>query len=138
MLENRLPGPNTIRPEVSFVSFEEETAIATTYMLRIISFGPRQLLHIGYPPALAEIIRGENFLDESAPHFIVEFSRDSDFYYGFTGEPPEFSIDFVTLAIHELIHGLGFHSSLREDGSFPVAAQTVTVTGVNDREKDGP
>ena len=83
LLENRLPGPNTIRVEVLFRFFEEETTIATTYMLRIISFGPRELLHIGYPPALAEIIRGENFLGESAPHFIVGFSRDSDFYYGY-------------------------------------------------------
>ena len=126
LLENRLPGSNTIRVEVSFRFFEEETTIATTYMLRIISFGPMQLLHIGYPPALAEIIRGENFLGESAPHFIVGFSRDSDFYYGFTGEPPEFSIGFVTLAIHELIHGLGFHSSLKKDGSFPAATLDVT------------
>ena len=126
LLENRLPGPNTIRVEASFISFKEETTIATTYPPRIISFGPRQLLHIGYPPALAEIIKGENLIGESAPHFIVGFSRDSDFYYGFTGEPPEFSIDFVTLAIHELIHGLGFHSSLREDGSFPAATLEVT------------
>ena len=95
-------------------------------MRRILSFGPEELIHIGYPPALAEIIAKEKLIDESLPHFIMEFSRDSDFYYGFTDEAPSFSIDFVTLAIHEIIHGLGFHSSLKEDGSFPRATLDVT------------
>ena len=55
------------------------------------------------------------------------FSRNSNFYYGLRGEAPPSSIDFVTLAIHEIIHGLGFHSSLGKDGSFP--SETLDVTG---------
>ena len=126
LLESRLPGTNVIRIEAFFKSFEDRTVIATTRMRRIISFGPEELLHIGYPPALAEKIKGEKLIDESTPHFIVEFSKSSNFYYGFTGEPPPSSIGFVTLAIHEIIHGLGFHSSLKEDGSFPEATLDVT------------
>ena len=119
LLEDRLPGPNIIRVEASFIPFEDETTIARTSIWQIISFGPEELLHIGYPPALAERIKGEKLVDGSMPHFIVEFSRNSNFYYGLRGEAPPSSIDFVTLAIHELIHGLGFHSSLGENGSFP-------------------
>ena len=119
LLENRLPGPNTIRVEVSFIPFKDETTIAGAVVPQIFSFPPPELLHIGYPPALAERIAKRELIDESAPHFTVGFSRDSNFYYGFTGEPPPSSIDFVTLALHEFIHGLGFHSSLKKDGSFP-------------------
>ena len=126
LLGSRLPGENVIRVEAFFKSFEDRNVIATTRMRRILSFGPEELIHIGYPPALAEIIAKEKLIDESLPHFIMEFSRDSDFYYGFTDEAPSFSIDFVTLAIHEIIHGLGFHSSLKEDGSFPRATLDVT------------
>ena len=126
LLEDKLPGANTIRVEASFGSFEEETTIAAAFMRRIVSFGPRDLLHIGYPPALAEKITGQAFIDESQPHLIVKFSESSDFYYGLRGEAPSFSIDLVTLAVHEIIHGLGFHSSLREDGSFPSATLDVT------------
>ena len=126
LLESRLPGANVIRVEAFFKSFEDETIVATARMRRVISFGPQELLHIGYPPALAEKIKGEKLIDDSLPHLIVEFSRDLNFYYGFTGEPPPFSIGFVTLAIHEIIHGLGFHSSLQEDGSFPEATLDVT------------
>ena len=127
LLEGRLPGPNTIRVEASFMPFEDENTIARTYSRRIISFGPEELLHIGYPPALAEKIAKKKLIDESTPHFVVGFSRNSNFYYGLRGEAPPSSIDFVTLAIHEIIHGLGFHSSLGEDGSFP--SETLDVTG---------
>lgn len=127
LLERKLPGPNTIRVEVSFGFFDDEATVAKTYMRKPVSFGPEELLHIAYPPALAEKIAGRALIDESAAHFIVKFSRSLDFYYGFHGEAPPFSIDFVALAVHEIIHGLGFHSSLEEDGSFPSA--TLDVTG---------
>ena len=126
LLEGRLPGANVIRVEAFFKSFEDETVVAKTRMRKILSFGPRELLHIGYPPALAERIAKRELLDESSPHFIMEFSRGLDFYYGFTDEAPSFSINFVTLAIHEIIHGLGFHSSLQEDGSFLEAPLDLT------------
>ncbi|MYB27374.1 MAG: hypothetical protein F4X32_07760 [Candidatus Dadabacteria bacterium] len=127
LLERKLPGQNTIRIEVSFGSFEDENTVATTYMRNPVSFGPEELLHIAYPPALAEKITGRALIDESVAHFIVKFSRHLDFHYGFRGEVSPFSIDFVALVTHEIIHGLGFHSSLEEDGSFPSA--TLDVTG---------
>ena len=111
---------------MSFGSFEDENTVATTYMRKPVSFGPEELLHIAYPPALAEKIAGRALIDESVAHFIVKFSRHLDFYYGFRGEVPPFSIDFVALVTHEIIHGLGFHSSLEEDGSFPSATLDVT------------
>ena len=121
LLGKKLPGSNVIRIEVSFTSFEDEATVAKTYIRKAISFVPEELLHIGYPPALAEKIKGEPLIDESESHFAVEFSGDSEFYYGLRGEAPRLSIDFVALAAHEIIHGLGFHSSLREDGSFSEA-----------------
>ena len=127
LLGKKLPGSNVIRIEVSFTSFEDEATVAKTYIGKAISFGPEELLHIGYPPALAEKIKGEPVIDESESHFAVEFSGDSEFYYGLRGEAPRFSIDFVALAAHEIVHGLGFHSSLREDGSFSEA--TLDITG---------
>ena len=129
LLERRLPGPNTIRVEVSFRFFEDENTVARAYAGKTISFGPEELLHIGYPPALAEEIAGGALISESAPHLAVEFSRSLEFHYGFHGEAPPFSIDFVALAVHEIVHGLGFHSSLGKDGSFPAA--TLDVTGAN-------
>ena len=127
LLEQKLSGSNVIRVDVSFGSFENEATVAKAYMSKPISLGPEELLHIAYPPALAEKIVGRALIDESAAHFIVEFSRSLNFYYGFSGEAPSFSIDFVAIVVHEIVHGLGFHSSLNEDGSFP--SVTLDVTG---------
>ena len=126
LLGEKLPGGAVIRVQASFRSFEDRAVVAKTRIQRILSFGPLELLHIGYPPALAEKIAKREILDESIPHLIIEFSRDLDFYYGFTEETPPDSVNFVTLAIHEIIHGLGFHSSLEEDGSFPGVTLDVT------------
>ncbi len=126
LLEEKLPGQNTIRVEASFRSFGDETTVARTLMGKSVNFPPEELLHIAYPPALAEKIKGQALIDEPVPHFTVEFSRNPRFYCGFHGEAPSYSIDFVTLAVHEIIHGLGFHSSLNEDGSFP--SDTLNVT----------
>jgi hypothetical protein len=131
LLERKLPGQNTIRVKVSFRSFENEATVARAYAGKAVSFGrssgPEELLHIGYPPALAEKIAGRALIDESAPHLVVEFSRSLQFYYGFHGEVPPFSIDFVAIAVHEIIHGLGFHSSLEKDGSFPSVTLDLTA-----------
>ena len=118
LLGNRLPGETVIRVQASFRFFEDKAVVATTRTLSSFSLGSLQR-HIGYPPALAEKIRGAKLINESSPHLIVEFSRELNFYYGFTGETPPRSVGFVTLAIHEIIHGLGFQSSLQKDGSFP-------------------
>lgn len=127
LLGRKLPGPpDTIRVEASFRFFENENTVARSYMRRPVSFGPEELLHIAYPPALAEKIAGRALIDESVPHFAVEFSRSQDFYYGFQGEASPYSVDFVALAAHEIIHGLGFHSSLGENGSFPAVTLDVT------------
>ena len=126
LLEDRLPGSNTIRVGVSFRPFGDETTVAVTDRVRVTSLGPpRELLHIGYPSALAEKIAKRKLIDESTPHFVVGFSRNSSFHYGFREDAPSFSIDFVALAVHELIHGLGFYSSLGEDGSFPAVTLEV-------------
>ncbi len=43
-----------------------------------------------------------------------------DYYYGFTGSGAFGSVDFIAIAMHELVHGLGF------------------ISGVNTRAEEGP
>ncbi len=68
-----------------------------------------------YPFALADALAGrdffpaagENFYDIQAT-FNSAFSR---FYFGLDGRPASNQIDFVTVVLHELGHGLGFVGS---------------------------
>ncbi|WP_394829208.1 thrombospondin type 3 repeat-containing protein [Pendulispora albinea] len=71
-----------------------------------------------YPQALANSIAGFD-LDLARSDIHAVFNSNADgfgtcnvgpWYYGFDGNPPAGQIDFVTVAMHELAHGLGFKS----------------------------
>ncbi|MBB4079796.1 hypothetical protein GGR28_002423 [Lewinella aquimaris] len=60
-----------------------------------------QLVDIEYPTADIRVYINANYFD--------------DFYFGTDANPPNDQIDFVSLAVHELGHGLGFFGSARID-----------------------
>jgi len=68
-----------------------------------------------YPVALANALNGSD-LDASADDLVINFNSEIDagcipsvsFYYGLDASPGPNQIDFVSIAMHELGHGLGF------------------------------
>ena len=44
-------------------------------------------------------------------------SNSEDWYFGLDGQPGEDQFDFVSVVLHEVGHGLGFHDSFRVDES---------------------
>ena len=64
-------------------------------------------LGTAYPYALYEAISRREFNGQNAD-IRVRFSRCIPFYYGFTGPAPANHIDFVKIALHEIMHGIGF------------------------------
>jgi hypothetical protein len=68
-----------------------------------------------YPVGLANALNGSD-LDLSNPDITAQFNSSigttcpfpSTWYYGLDGNPPGGQIDFVTVLLHELAHGLGF------------------------------
>ena len=77
-----------------------------------------------YAEALVEIISGSD-PDNGSFDINVDFNSDvdnatvlgvRDFYYG-TDANPGIHVDFPTVTIHELCHGLGFISSFRSNGT---------------------
>ena len=88
-------------------------------------------LGTAYPYALYEAISGIEFNAQDADIWI-RFSKCIPFYYGFTGSAPANHIDFVQIALHEIMHGIGFLERVRQNGEFPERMITVfrTVNGV--------
>ena len=72
--------------------------------------------NIAYPVALTN-----NLLDLDAnnnvPEILTQFNSDFDWYYGTDGNTPLDKVDFVTVVLHELCHGLGFASTSTSDGT---------------------
>ncbi len=76
-------------------------------------------LGTGYPYALFEAL-GHGNLNGQDADIQIKFTKCVDFYYGLTEAPAESNlVDFVQLTIHEIMHGIGFLSLIRSDGSYP-------------------
>jgi len=78
-----------------------------------------------YPQALANSYAGFDL--SLNPDIVATFNSELDgsltclggaeWYYGTDANPPLGTIDFVTTAIHEIIHGLGFSSHILSNGA---------------------
>ncbi|MEI6048116.1 MAG: T9SS type A sorting domain-containing protein [Bacteroidota bacterium] len=71
-----------------------------------------------YPVALAEKIAGESLNDDLQGDIQLFINSSQSWYLGTNGYPPAGKYDLVTVALHEICHGLGFSDSFNTDGTF--------------------
>ncbi|WP_116105924.1 zinc-dependent metalloprotease [Lewinella sp. IMCC34191] len=86
---------------------------------RRLLFGPYMQDTVFISQALAEHLIDFEISDSLNPDIQIIINKNFDFYYGTDANPPGSQVDFVTLAIHELGHGLGFAGSARYDDGNP-------------------
>lgn len=91
-----------------------------------------------YGSALTNHLVGRD-LDASKQEFTMRFSPIAPWYYGTDGNPAANQYDLVTVAMHEIAHGLGFNSRLGlGNGNY----EPIDLPGVYDRflirGADGP
>ena len=64
---------------------------------------------VWYPSALAESLAGEDLVgDPNEPDLSVSLGNGFDWYFGTDMNPGPSQFDFVTVALHEIGHGMGF------------------------------
>ena len=102
-----------IEIEASFTTFEKEDTLGVT---RPSLWSCIARLNICWPPGLINQIRSED-LNPDDPDILVTMSSSKDWYYGLDGNPGENQLDFVSVVLHEIGHGLGFFDSFRVDKS---------------------
>lgn len=154
LLEGTLTNSSTIRISARFVIFPSQedpnnpgecllnpgtTTVATAgptghgYPSDRLDEGNVNRVGLGtaYPYALFEALSGREFNSQEAD-IQIRFGKCIPFYYGFTGSVPANHIDFVQLALHEIMHGLGFIARVESHGDFPTLTITVhsTVNGI--------
>lgn len=64
-----------------------------------------------YTVPMAERIKGEPLNSDFAADISMRFSQNINWYFGTDGNCPTDQYDFVTVALHEIGHGLGFSPS---------------------------
>lgn len=65
-----------------------------------------------YPAALANALLGFDYITSSADDGIT-FNSKFSWYYGTDGKPPAGKYDLVSVALHEMGHGLGFSGTAK-------------------------
>src|SRR5690606_9525360 len=60
-----------------------------------------------YPVVLVEKLMGKEKNSSKEPDIICSFNQQKPFYFGTDGNTPNTQYDFVTVALHEIAHGLG-------------------------------
>lgn len=80
------------------------------------NFAGTPMMDIIYPTTLANAITGT----DTKPNDIdieIFMSNQINWYFGLDANPPVNQYDFVTVAIHEIAHGLGFVETLQQNGN---------------------
>ncbi|MFN0129086.1 MAG: autotransporter-associated beta strand repeat-containing protein [Verrucomicrobiales bacterium] len=75
-----------------------------------------------FPKALANHLSGMD-VDPAKDEITIQFNSNlptNYWYYGLDAQPSPTEADFVTTALHEIGHGLGFGSSFRANGGYGV------------------
>ncbi len=99
-----------------------------------------------YPAALANAIAGEALFPDEEFDLVVNLGTGIQWYFGLDGNTPAGQYDFVTVALHEAGHGLGFTTvrgysagtgTLRSNG-FPSIFAVFIEDGDGNRLLDFP
>ncbi len=70
-----------------------------------------------YPVALAEKIAGKSLNTDAEGDLTLAINSSINWYLGTDGNTPATKYDLVTVAIHEICHGLGFYDSMSTDAT---------------------
>ena len=89
------------------------------------SSSPQYQSDTNYPKALANHLAGRDLAPQRHEIDITVNETVTKFYYGLDGMPLTSQRDFVTVAAHELGHGLGFFKSFQESGDYGVHGDGV-------------
>jgi hypothetical protein len=102
------------------------SASASTYYRG--SFIGASIADAYYPVALAEKLAARNLNDTTDYEINVRFNSAAAWFYGTAGFTPGDKYDMVTVALHELCHGLGFADSFNTtatEGSYGLSTLPV-------------
>ncbi len=113
--------PVPIRIEVDFTNLGI-FSLASAFVLDKFSHGSTNLW---YPVALANKLAGrDRDILEADINVVINNNANVGWYFGTDGNTPTGKIDFVTVVLHEIGHGLGFDSEANDtfDVNHPVMA----------------
>ncbi|UOQ74891.1 zinc-dependent metalloprotease [Hymenobacter cellulosilyticus] len=81
-----------------------------------------------YPAPLAEKLAGRELNPTTDPDILLAFNSNQTWYFGTDANPGDTQLDFVSVVLHELGHGLGFDAQFKAFPEFPATPQGIPLT----------
>ncbi len=110
------------------------------------NFGGAPVGNTWFAASLANQLAGQDLNGSGMPEIFVAFNADVDrsdvlgsvdWNYGLDAEPGA-DIDFVTVALHEIGHGLGFFEGIEPSGAWRVGGSPASLDALLQRDRLGP
>jgi hypothetical protein len=117
LLSMRFVSNVTIRVEASWTSLDEHVlgTAGPTYFDDADTIDDPNEEDAWFVPALANAMRGADDFPQQVD-VVANFNSDFDnWYFGLDGQTPSGMVDFVTVVLHEIGHGVGFLGSMKID-----------------------
>ncbi len=105
--ENLISSPVPIKVQVKWESMGTNVLSNCAPSAFYKNFNGARLADVYYPVALVEKLAERDF-NGSEPDMVCTINKNIDWYFGTNGDGPSDKYDFVTVALHEMVHGLGF------------------------------
>ena len=133
ILSSRLSSAVPINVIVQWVALGPG-ALAGAGPAEFITNFPNSAERTAYPIALAEKLTGEALNNDNEPDIFIQISREQDWYYNFqdTTVIGAEQFDFVSIVLHEMIHGLGFVGFANVGGGNTGSIKTSGFTDIPD------
>jgi len=120
----QLAGTILVDIEITSLDMGNPNVIGASYrMPNFLNTGqvPSQPTYTYYPSPLWNQLVG---YDATTQYDIVlEMNSTFNFYYGITGNPGSNQIDWTTVMLHEICHGLGFYPLCGSNGAWSLSPQ---------------
>jgi len=86
-----------------------------------------------YCAALGKQLAGYNYAP-GMKDIRLELNSNCNWFYGITGNPSNNQLDWITIMLHEITHGLGFSALVRGDGGYIY----TTIGGIEGQDTNSP
>ena len=115
--QNLIYSPVPIHIQATWESLASDVLGSCSPSDYIPNFNSTQIWNCYYPIALVEKMLGQEVNSPTGYEINASFNKDfTNWYFGVDGNTPTDKYDFVSTALHELTHGLGFHGFFYSDG----------------------
>ncbi len=115
--EMRIESDVTIVVNAEFISLEDGILGGAGPTTIHRNFPGAPMSNTWYAAALANVLAGTDRNGSTAEIKTTFNENIDDWYFGIDGDPPATGIDFASVAMHEIGHGLGFFGSMTVSGA---------------------